>query len=74
MAKKVIVMLGKILEERGMSLNELSLLTGVRRAALSELVNHKRERIQFEHIEKIAEELGIDDIREIITLVDVHEE
>jgi DNA-binding Xre family transcriptional regulator len=51
-----------------LSLNELSLRSGVRRAALSELANGKRERIQFEHIERIADALNIDDIREIIDL------
>jgi DNA-binding Xre family transcriptional regulator len=74
LAKKVRIMLDDLLHKRGMSLNELSLRTGVRRAALSELNGHKRERIQLDHIEKIAEELGIEDIREIITIVEVEDE
>ncbi|SMF91241.1 DNA-binding transcriptional regulator, XRE family [Paenibacillus uliginis N3/975] len=67
------VTFGEILEERGMSLNELSERANVRRAALSELVNGKRENINFEHIVKIAEALDISDINQIISLVKVEE-
>lgn len=74
MGKEVVVVLGELLKKRGMSLNELSLKTDVRRAALSELVNGKRENINFGHLSKIAETLNISDIREIITLKDTTEE
>ncbi|AET58246.1 helix-turn-helix domain-containing protein [Paenibacillus terrae] len=67
---KVKVMLGELIKVRGISLNELSHKTGVRRAALSELANEKRENINFKHIEEIADALDITDIREIITLID----
>ncbi|WP_244856880.1 helix-turn-helix transcriptional regulator [Oceanobacillus sp. J11TS1] len=55
---------------RIISLRELSRLTDIQHATLSELSNHKRENINFYHIEKIAEALGIHDIREIIDLID----
>ncbi len=51
-------------------MRELSRLTDIRHAALSELSNQKRENINFRHIEKIAEALEIEDIREIINLED----
>lgn len=70
---KVKVMFGELLKERGMSLNELSIKSDVRRAALSELVNGKRENINFDHIVKIAEALGTNDIRKIIMLVEGNE-
>ncbi|GIP21050.1 helix-turn-helix transcriptional regulator [Paenibacillus sp. J22TS3] len=73
MGVKVIVAFGKLLEEQGMSLNELSEKANVRRAALSELVNGKRENINFEHIAKIAEALGTTDISKIITLIETEE-
>lgn len=73
MALKVKVTFGELLAERGMSLNELSTRSNVRRAALSELVNGKRENINFEHIVKIAEALGTNDIRKIVMLVDSEE-
>lgn len=72
--KKVQLRLNDLLHKHNMSINELHIKTGVRRATLSELANNKRQRIQFEHIEKIANGLNIQDINEIITLVDVGEE
>lgn len=74
MGLKVKVVFGELLEERGMSLNELSIKSNVRRAALSELFNGKRENINFEHIVKIAEALGTTDISKIITLTETEEE
>ncbi|WHX50209.1 helix-turn-helix transcriptional regulator [Paenibacillus woosongensis] len=71
--KKVKITLGDLLKQQGMSINELSLQSDVRRAAISELVNGKRENINFRHIEQIAEALQITDIRKIITLVDEKE-
>ncbi|MED4473944.1 MULTISPECIES: helix-turn-helix domain-containing protein [Bacillaceae] len=65
---KVDILINDLLNRYNLSINQLHLLTGIRRATLSELANHKRERIQLEHIEKIANALQIDDINEIITL------
>ncbi|ALP36776.1 Cro/Cl family transcriptional regulator [Paenibacillus sp. IHB B 3084] len=67
---KVKIMLGEVIKSKAISLNQLSYKTGVRRAALSELANDKRENINFKHIEQIAKALDISDIREIITLID----
>lgn len=75
MAKKLIIKIEEIAKKSGnLSLSELSELTGVRRATLSELANGKRRRIEFAHIERIAEALNIKDIREIIDLTDIHNE
>lgn len=71
MSKKVIIKISSLLKQRGISLRELSRLSDVRHAALSELANGKRANINFAHIEKIADALGIDDIREIIDFIDV---
>ncbi|WP_438347717.1 helix-turn-helix domain-containing protein [Paenibacillus sp. FA6] len=70
MTKKVRVTLADLLQQKGMTMNELALKADVRRAAISELINGKRENINFRHIEQIAEVLKISDIREIITLVE----
>lgn len=70
MAKKVIVKIGELTKKHKISLRELSRLSDVRHAALSELSNGKRESISFSHIEKIAGALNISDIREIIELVE----
>jgi putative transcriptional regulator len=74
MAKKVKVKIQDLIKRKGISLRELSRLTDIRHAALSELSSSKRQNINFHHIEKIADEFGIHDIREIIDLVDVKEE
>ncbi|MEG7865464.1 helix-turn-helix transcriptional regulator [Bacillus paranthracis] len=64
--KKVIVKIHELTKEKGISLRELSRLTDIRHAALSELANQKRQNINFKHIEKIAETFEIEDIRDII--------
>lgn len=68
MGKKIVVKIPELLKKHGISLRELSRLTDIRHAALSELSNNKRQNINFSHIEKIADVLVIDDIREIIDL------
>lgn len=71
---KVEVKIRSLLVANNLSLRELSRLTDIRHATLSELQNGKRENINFGHIERIAEALHITDIREIIDLVPVNEE
>ncbi len=66
MSKTVVVKIAELAKERGISIRELSRLADVRHAALSELSNGKRTSIHFAHIERIAEALEIEDIREII--------
>ncbi|AWI13757.1 MULTISPECIES: helix-turn-helix domain-containing protein [Bacillaceae] len=70
MEKYVVVKIKELLIKNNISLRELSRLTDIRHATLSELANHKRKNINFGHIERIAEALHIDDIREIIDLKD----
>lgn len=71
MTKKIKVKIHELAIQRGVSIRELSRLTDIRHAALSELANQKRQNINFSHIEKIADTLELDDIREIIDLVEV---
>lgn len=70
MSKHIVVKVKELLSTRKLSLRELSRMTDIRHAALSELANQKRQNINFSHIERIAEALEIEDIREIIDLVD----
>lgn len=70
MAKKVVIKIPELTKKYGISLRELSRLSDVRHAALSELSNGKRSNINFSHIEKIADALGISDIRKIIDFID----
>ena len=70
MSKIIIVKIHELLQQEDISLRELSRLTDIRHAALSELANQKRQNINFNHIEKIADSLDIEDIRDIITIED----
>ncbi|MGP4038799.1 helix-turn-helix domain-containing protein [Gracilibacillus sp. D59] len=72
--KKVEITVNELLHQHNLSLNQLHLMTGVRRATLSELANGKRQRIQLEHIEKIANALDINDINKIITIKETSDE
>ncbi|MBT2679270.1 helix-turn-helix transcriptional regulator [Bacillus sp. ISL-35] len=65
---KVRINIKRLISERNISLRELSRLTDIRHPTLSELANNKRQNINFQHIERIAESLSITDIREIIDL------
>ncbi|MDQ6423051.1 helix-turn-helix transcriptional regulator [Paenibacillus sp. LHD-117] len=71
MELKVSIKIKELLKRKEISLRELSRLTDIRHATLSELSNQKRENINFNHIEKIAEALDISDIREILDLVEI---
>jgi transcriptional regulator with XRE-family HTH domain len=63
MAKKVKIKIRELIKRKGISLRELSRLTDIRHAALSELSNSKRQNINFQDIEKKADEFDISDIR-----------
>ncbi|MCT1901864.1 helix-turn-helix transcriptional regulator [Oceanobacillus sojae] len=70
MERKIVIKIKDLLVKNNISLRDLSRLTDIRHATLSELSNQKRENINFRHIKKIADALDIDDIREIIDLID----
>ena len=75
MAKQVVIKIDFLLEKYEVkSLRKLAEMCDIRHAALSELNNGKRRNINFGHIERIAETLGIEDITEIIDFVEVDEE
>lgn len=70
MGKSIVVKISELTAKHKISVRELSRISRVRHAALSELANGKRESINFSHVVRIAEALEIHDIREIIDLVD----
>lgn len=55
-----------VLESRKMTQKELSQLSGVREATISDIVRGTRTVINFEHLSKIAEALKVTDIRELM--------
>lgn len=72
--KKVKLQINQLLHNQNISLTQLHARTGIRLAALSELANSKRQRIQFEHLEKIVQALDIKDMNELLTIVEEDEE
>ncbi|MED4017018.1 helix-turn-helix transcriptional regulator [Sutcliffiella cohnii] len=65
---KVELRVKEALEERGMTQKALADITGIRPAAISQLVRSYIERLNLDHIERIANALEIKDINELITL------
>ncbi|MGG5342906.1 helix-turn-helix domain-containing protein [Enterococcus sp. AZ192] len=60
-----------LISKHNISLSELSRLSDIEVARLSELANGKRQRIQINHLIRIAEALDIDDVGEIIQLKNI---
>ncbi|MBP2098419.1 helix-turn-helix domain-containing protein [Enterococcus rivorum] len=60
-----------LINKHAISLSELSRLSDIEVAGLSELANGKRQRIQINHLIRIAEAMNIDDIGEIIQLKNI---
>jgi putative transcriptional regulator len=58
----------QILAERNITQKELSAMTGIREASISELSNNSRTVINKAHLGKIMDALDITDINEILEL------
>jgi len=66
--KKVHLQLNQLLHRHDLSITQLHIKTGIRRATLSELASGKRQRIQLEHIDKIVNALDIKDMNELFRI------
>lgn len=68
--KRVIFMirikLKEILKEKNMTQKELAERTDLRPNVLSEMANNSRTTINKEHLEIVMDELGIEDLSEIL--------
>ena len=64
------IKLKEILAERNITQKQLVEMTGLRPAAISELVNNQRTSITKVHITKICEALEIKRIEDILELVE----
>ncbi|GGF86561.1 helix-turn-helix domain-containing protein [Paenibacillus aceti] len=64
----IVIKVQEILDERDMSQKQLAEMTGLRRAAVSEICNNLRTSINRDHLEKIAEALKLNDISQLIEL------
>jgi len=64
---KIIIKLGQLLEERGISQHEFSRLTGIRQPSINEMCRNQTQRLPLANLTKICEALdcGILDILEL---------
>lgn len=56
------------IESRGLTQKAIAEMTNIRPAAISQLVRGYIERLNLDHLERIAKALEIDDINELITI------
>lgn len=68
MGRKINVNLREVLDARDITQMQLSEDSRVRQAAISAMCRNKNEMISLRHLERIADALNIDDIRELLTL------
>lgn len=66
--KKLVFHIKELTEKHDIAQNELARRAAIEPARLSELANGKRKQIEISYIVKIAEELDITDINEIMSL------
>lgn len=70
MALKVRLKVKETLKNHNISQKELAEMAGIRESTISDIVRETRTVINFEHLSKIANALGITDIRELIDFVE----
>jgi len=68
MAYSIRIRLKELLDEKGMKQKELAEVSGIRESTISDIARGSRTVMNFEHVAKIAEVLGITDIRDLIEL------
>ncbi|MCM3497664.1 helix-turn-helix transcriptional regulator [Paenibacillus lactis] len=66
--RKITIKLNEVLQSRNLTQTQLSEMSGVRQAAISEMSRNIREQVNLKTLEKIADALNIDDITELITI------
>lgn len=72
--RKLSIHIKELLKKHNMTQNELARRTAIEPARLSELTNEKRKQINVDYIVKIAEELDITDLNEIMSLEFIEED
>ena len=73
MTVRIELRLKELLDERGITQKKLAEMTGIRPAAISNLSRGFIERINIDHLERIAECLNIRDMNKLVAIVDVNE-
>ena len=60
------IKLKEVMEERGLTQSKLAEMTGIRQAAISEIVNNRRDTINKAHLEAICKALEITSFDDIL--------
>lgn len=63
------IRLKAVLAERDITQKDLAKMTGIRPNAISMMARGYVERLNLDHIARIADALNITDIRELVTLI-----
>ncbi|WP_440896682.1 helix-turn-helix domain-containing protein [Amphibacillus sp. Q70] len=71
--RKLVFHIKELTEKYNIAQNELARRASIEPARLSELANGRRKQIEISYIVKIAEELDITDINEIMSLEYINE-
>lgn len=65
---KIELRIKEAIESRGLTQKAIAEMTNIRPAAISQLVRGYVERLNLDHLQRIAEALEIEDINELITI------
>ncbi len=68
MGSIVRIRLKELLEERNIKQKDLAIQSGIRESTISDICRGSRTVINFEHLARIADTLGITDITDLIEL------
>lgn len=68
MAYSIRIRLKEVLDEKGIKQKELAEMSGIRESTISDIARGSRTVMNFEHVAKIAEVLGITHISDLIEL------
>ena len=69
MARIIVCHLKQLLDERGMEQKELSKITNIREATISEMTRNINKMFPRSVLEKIADALELDDMNQLISFV-----
>lgn len=68
---KLKLKLKKLIAEKGYTQQQLSQITGLRQASISELINMKRRSINIDHLERLLNAMEVDDVYRIFDIEEV---
>ncbi len=74
MVKRLRPNLKQLLDKKGITQKELAIATGIREATISDMCRDTSKRYPKDVLEKIINELGINDLNELLSIVEKEEQ